>query len=106
MAQSCNNVASGRQGKLNGKSIVLRGANDLMLDEMDRAVFDSLCVVLRFAYFSPSRFSKPASPAHVPQRQRRVRRGTQRLDLAHADPHAPEPPVVDGNENTRRWLVA
>lgn len=31
----------------NSSSIILRGANDYMLDEMERALHDSLCVVKR-----------------------------------------------------------
>lgn len=44
-------------------SLILRGANDYMLDEMDRALHDALCIVKRtlesntvsaFSYFTPS----------------------------------------------------
>lgn len=36
-----------RPGSRNSASIILRGANDFMVDEMERSVHDALCVVKR-----------------------------------------------------------
>lgn len=44
---TCNYLSPLSPGARSAASIILRGANDFMVDEMERSVHDALCVVKR-----------------------------------------------------------